>query len=79
MKHKRVYKVKYLAPTSTKGSRVKITNLNTSETKIEPYNYKYNNIQDIATYYIEEMYTYLKVTESFFDKDTLYLIATKPY
>lgn len=76
LNQKRVYKAKYLSPTNYKGSRVKLTNLYSGESKIYPYNYKYNNIQEIATDIIENKLTYLKVIDYFYDKQNLYLIAT---
>ena len=72
---KRVYKAKYLGPTNYKGSRVKLTNLYGGDSKIYPYNYKYNNIQDMAIDIIENELTYLKVTDYFYDKQEVYLIA----
>jgi hypothetical protein len=34
-----VYKYTYLGPTNTKGSRIKVENTKTGETKTAPYNY----------------------------------------
>lgn len=72
---KRIYKAKYLGPTNYKGSRIKLTNLYENKSTIYPYNYKYNNIADQAVNIIENELTYLKVVETFYDKQELYLIA----
>lgn len=73
--HQRVYKAKLLPATNTKGTRVKITNINSGVTKIEPYRYEFSNLNEIATYYVEKMYTTLPVMNSFYDNETLYLIC----
>lgn len=75
LNQRRVYKVKYLGPTNHKGSRIKLTNLSGGMSKIYPYNYKYNNIQDMAIDIIENELTYLKVKDYFYDKQEVYLIA----
>ena len=73
--HQEVYKAKYLPATNTKGSRVKIINVNTGVTKIEPYRYEFDDLREFATYYIEQMYTTLLVMNFYSDKDILYLIC----
>lgn len=72
---KRIYKAKYLGPTNYKGSRIKLTNLYENKSIIYPYNYNYNNIADQAVNIIENELTYLKVVDTFYDKQELYLIA----
>lgn len=72
---RRVYKVKYYSPTNTKGSRIKLTNLNTLESTFYSYDYRFNNIIDMAKDIIENKLTYLKVKETFNDKENYYLIA----
>ena len=72
---RRVYKVKYYSPTNTKGSRIKLTNLNTLESNFYSYDYRFNNIIDMAKDIIENELTYLKVKETFNDKENYYLIA----
>lgn len=39
MQYKTLYKVRYLGPTHTLGSRVKVTNLRTNEKHTIPYDY----------------------------------------
>jgi hypothetical protein len=75
LNQKRIYKAKYLAPTNYEGSRIKIKDLYTNKVITYPYNYKYNNIEDMAVNIIENELTYLKVTEAFCDNNELYLIA----
>lgn len=73
--HQKVYKAKLLPATNTKGTRIKITNVETGVTKIEPYRYEFDSGKELAIYYIEQMYTTLPVMNTFADKDTLYLIC----
>ena len=70
-----MYKVKYYSPTNTKGSRIKLTNLYTLESTFYSYDYRFNNIIDMAKDIIENNLTYLKVKETFNDKENYYLIA----
>ena len=40
-------KVKYLSATDTKGSRIKITQLNSCKSVVLPYNHKYDTLRQI--------------------------------
>jgi hypothetical protein len=75
LNQKRIYKAKYLGPTNCEGSRIKIKDLYNDKVITYPYNYNYNNIEDMAVNIIENELTYLKVTEAFYDNKELYLIA----
>lgn len=70
----KIYKIKTLAPTNYKGTRIKITNLNNKNNITIPYNYKYNNSLDMARNYIENNIIYLKPDFHFYDKDILYIV-----
>lgn len=70
-----IFKAKYLAPTNTKGSRIKLTNLNNGKVIIYPYDYQFNNVHDQAIARIENVLTYLSVKETFYDGNECYLIA----
>ena len=52
LNHLRAFKVKYLGATDFKGSRVKIIDLRHLKSTTIPYNYKYDNIRDIAIDYL---------------------------
>ena len=73
-----VYKAKYLSPTDYKGARIKITNLDNLESKIIPYDYRFNNAKEIAIHYINSMGV-RKVINTFWDDSTsyVYLITEK--
>lgn len=45
--------IKYLGATNSRGSRVKLTDNLLGTSKTICYNYKYNNIVDIAAEYLE--------------------------
>lgn len=75
LNQRRIFKVKYLGPTNYKGSRIKLTNIHSETSAIYPYDYRFNNIHDMATDIIENTLTYLKVTDVFYDKNSCYLIA----
>lgn len=48
MRNLQIIEVKYLGATDTKGSRVKLINDRFKESKLINYDYKFNNILDIA-------------------------------
>lgn len=73
--HQKIYKAKILPATNNKGTRVKITNVETGIFKIEPYRYEFSNLKELVSYYIEERYTTLPVMNYFYDQETLYLIC----
>jgi hypothetical protein len=75
--NRKVFKAKYYGPTNTKGSRIKIINLDTLEAKFFSYNYQFNNTRDNAIYFIENLISYNKVVNYFYDYDTnfWYLIS----
>lgn len=70
-----IYKAKYLPATNTKGARIKLTNLNTNKSIVHPYDYRFNNVHEQAINKIENLLTYLKVKDYFFDGVNCYLIA----
>lgn len=47
-----IIEAKYIGPTDTKGSRVRLLNVSTGERRIIPYGYDYNNTTDIAVAYL---------------------------
>ncbi len=51
--HLRAFVVKYLPHTQTMGSRVKITDKRTRESKTIGYDYEYDNALEIACNYLE--------------------------
>lgn len=75
--NEKIFKAKYFGATNTRGSRIKIVNIDTMEAKFIPYNYQYNNTRDNAINYIEQILTYNKVVKYFYDDDTKfwYLIS----
>ena len=66
-------KVKYLGATDTKGSRIKITQLNNSKSVVLPYNYKYDTLAQI-----ERIFESLEMVKSYrviIDKNDYYIIS----
>lgn len=72
----KLFKVKTLSATNTKSTRVKITNLQTSEIKVLPYNYKYNNSAEIAKNWIENIRYYVTVDYFWSESDKCYYLYT---
>jgi hypothetical protein len=72
-----IFKATYVKPSEKRGARVKLTNLNMQKGVFKPYLYSMNNLKEIATHYIFEQNGSLVVTDTFWDKEHLYLI-TKP-
>ena len=70
-----IYKAKYLPATNYLASRIRLTNLNTNESKIYPRDYAFFDIYGQATDIIENKLTYLKVVDLFLDGGNCYLIA----
>ena len=50
--HFKAFKVKFLGATNYRGSRVKITDTRMGNSVTIPYNYKFNNIKEIAFDYL---------------------------
>lgn len=51
--HFHAFNIKYLGPTDTKGSRVKITTTRFKSSKTIPFDYSLTNIEDMAAAYLE--------------------------
>ena len=49
----RMFEVRFLGPTYTSGSRVKITDLRFEESKTIPYGYEYNSTYEVAQAYLK--------------------------
>jgi len=49
----RMFEVRYLGPTYSSGSRVKITDLRFEESKTIPYGYEYNSSYEVAQAYLK--------------------------
>ena len=54
MENLHAFTIKYLGPTNTKGSRVKITSERFEQSKTFAYNYTYSNIVDMAEEYLQK-------------------------
>lgn len=52
LNHLRLFKVKYLCPTNTKGSRVKITDTKHNKSITLGYDYKHSDIRDQVIEYL---------------------------
>ncbi len=52
-KNHRLFHVKYIGATNTRGSRVKINDLRFQRSKTIPYNHEHNCIADMAEDYLE--------------------------
>ena len=48
MNNYHIIEVKYLGPTNTKGSRIKLTSSRFNQSVTIPYDYRFNNASDIA-------------------------------
>ena len=55
MENLHAFTIKYIGPTNTKGSRVKITSERFGQSKTFAYNYAYNNVVDMAEEYLEDL------------------------
>lgn len=57
IKNNRIFTVKYLGATNTRGSRVSITEarFNKTDKKVISYNYKFNNTVEIAIDYLQSI------------------------
>lgn len=56
--------VKYLGPTNTKGSRIKMTSLRFGDSVTIPYGYEYNNARDIAEAWLASKMTHKSIIGS---------------
>ena len=54
MKNYHLIEARYLGPTETKGSRVKLASARFEQSITIPYNYEFNNARDIAIDYLEK-------------------------
>lgn len=52
MKNTRIFKLKYIGASNTKGSRVSIHDLRFGKRRMIPYNHEFNNIGQIAQAYL---------------------------
>jgi hypothetical protein len=57
IKNNRIFTIKYLGATDTKGSRVSITEarFNKTDRKVIPYSYKFNSTVEIAIDYLQSI------------------------
>lgn len=74
MQNLRTFEIKYLGPTNSQGSRVKIKDLRFGTSKTIQYNYAYNNITEVAKNYLE--FKYINCEFSSEGRDCMYLHTT---
>lgn len=55
MEHLRMFKIRFIGATDTKGARVSIKDLRNNNFKIISYDYKHNSIKDIAKDYLNKI------------------------
>ncbi len=55
MENLRAFEVKYLGPTNSRGSRVKIEDLRFNKSKTISYDYQFNDAGDIAENYLKSI------------------------
>ncbi len=55
MQRVHLIEVKYLSPTNSKGSSIKITSLRFKDSTIISYNYNFNNISEIFESWLKEL------------------------
>ena len=70
---KKLIKVKYLAPTATKGARVKIIDTLEKNKKIIDYDYSKNSIAEIAIQYLKNKNSLKEGIEELLSNDEVYL------
>lgn len=68
-----VIKVKYLGPTNSRGSRVRLTSERFAESVTIPYNYALNNIESMAKEYLTDKGHYVLGCGE--GKECIYLIC----
>jgi hypothetical protein len=51
----RIFEIKFVGPSNSAGSRVKINDLRFQESKTVPYMYEYNNTFDVAQAYLRSL------------------------
>lgn len=55
MKNFSAFAVKYIPPSASKSSRVKITSLHTGKAKFVPFNHEYRSIEEQAAEYLRDL------------------------
>lgn len=76
--HFKTFKVKFLGATNYRGSRVKITDTRLGNSVTIPYNYKFNNINEIAFDYLNSKGLEIEGF-SWDEKGQFYNILTKDF
>lgn len=76
--HFKAFKVKFLGATNYRGSRVKITDTRMGKSVTIPYNYKFNNIKEIAFDYLNSKGLEIEGF-SWDEKGQFYNILTKDF
>lgn len=80
MNHLHLIKVKYLPATSYKGTRVKLTSTRHNESKIIPFDYKFDNALEVAKDYLKNDLKYtIKATCNIDCSDCIYGVLVKQF
>jgi hypothetical protein len=74
MQNLRTFEIKYLGPTNSQGSRVRIKDLRFGTSKTIQYDYEFNNSSDVANEYLKSKSINCEFASE--GKDCMYLHTT---